>query len=35
MTRSLKPVFNFLVSLKEHNERVWFNDHKKLYEESH
>ncbi|MCK5468303.1 MAG: DUF2461 domain-containing protein, partial [Cyclobacteriaceae bacterium] len=35
MTPSLKPVFNFLVSLKEHNDRVWFNDHKKLYEESH
>ena len=35
MTHSLKPVFNFLVSLKERNERTWFNDHKKLYEESH
>ena len=35
MTPSLKPVFNFLVSLKEHNDRVWFNDHKKLYEKSH
>lgn len=35
MTTTLQPVFSFLKSLKNNNERTWFNDHKNLYEESH
>jgi len=35
MNDSLRPVFNFLQNLKQNNERNWFNDHRKQYEEAH
>ncbi|MCK5367857.1 MAG: DUF2461 domain-containing protein [Cyclobacteriaceae bacterium] len=34
MTNTLRPVYNFLSSLKNNNDREWFHDHKELYEES-
>lgn len=35
MTNTLRPVYNFLSSLKNNNDREWFHDHKELYEKSH
>jgi uncharacterized protein (TIGR02453 family) len=35
MNTTLEPVFNFLKTLSQHNNREWFNLHKKEYETTH
>lgn len=35
MATITNTTFDFLKKLKKHNEQEWFNEHKKLYQESH